>query len=264
MPGRASAIIASRLSAVRCTAAMALRRSSAAGLPCSLTSRLVLSARKPTRCAAMPALRAAMRASPIASARSGARSASTSVVLSTFSRMSEIEFWFRSDKQLGQPLGQPLNPVDQFRRRIEQCAEPAGAGRNYRAALRSNLGQRLAALDRALKGDFADAGEADALDLGGGALKHRRFGIDLHPHPDEFRPVRKQADLVDLPDRNALEIDRRALVQPSDALAEVDVEAFGRLVRQAGQPDDEDQQSGQQGQRHGSDKDIVRTRFHRP
>ena len=43
-----------------------------------------------------PALRAAIRASRIVSAISGARSASTRVVRSTFSRMSEMAFWLRS------------------------------------------------------------------------------------------------------------------------------------------------------------------------
>ena len=98
-------------------------------------------------------------------------------------------------QQLGQPLGQPLDAVDQFRRRVEQCAEPAGAGRDHRAALRPGLGQRPRALDRAFQRDFADAGEADALDLRGGALEHRGFGVDLDPDPDEFGPVGQQADL---------------------------------------------------------------------
>ena len=95
-PGRASEIMALRLSAACWIEAIDLRRSSAAGLPCSLISWLVLSARTPNFWAAIPALRAAIRASPIASARSGARSASTFVVRSRFSRMSAIEFWFLS------------------------------------------------------------------------------------------------------------------------------------------------------------------------
>ena len=56
----------------------------------------VLSASAPTRSAAMPAWRTAMRASDIAWPSSGARSASTWVVVSTFSRMSEMAFWFLS------------------------------------------------------------------------------------------------------------------------------------------------------------------------
>ena len=75
-------------------------------------------------------------------------------------------------------------------------------------------GSAAGALDRAFQRDFADAGEADALDLRGGALEHRGFGIDHDPHPDEFGPVGQQADLVDLADGNALEIDGRALVEP--------------------------------------------------
>ena len=47
--------------------------------------------------------------------------------------------------------------------------------------------------------------------------------------------------LLDLADRHAGEGHVRALVEPADRLAEIDVEAFGLLVREAGKPDDEQQ-----------------------
>ena len=59
-PGRASLTIASRFSDAFWIEAIDRRRSSAAGLPCSLTKRLVLSERTARRCAAMPALREAV------------------------------------------------------------------------------------------------------------------------------------------------------------------------------------------------------------
>jgi len=107
-------------------------------------------------------------------------------------------------KQLGQPLGQALDAVDQFRRGVQQRAQATGTGGNHRASLRAHLRQRLAALNRALQGDFADTGESDALDLSGGALEDRRFRIDLDPDPDEFRPIRQQTDLFDLANGNTL------------------------------------------------------------
>ena len=73
----------------------------------------------------MPALRAAMRTSPIASASSGARSAST-----LRGRVDILEdvgdrILVLVAQQLGQALGQALDAVDQLRRAVEQCAEPA-------------------------------------------------------------------------------------------------------------------------------------------
>ena len=96
-PGRASAIIASRLFAARSTPAMRLAQV-LGGRLALLVDQAVGAVGERLRRAGRrsPALRAAMRASPMASARSGARSASTSVVRSTLSRMSAIEFWFSS------------------------------------------------------------------------------------------------------------------------------------------------------------------------
>ena len=164
--------------------------------------------------------------------------------------------------QFGQPLGQPLDAVDQFRRRVEQGAKPARRGRDDRAALRTGLLDRATALDRAVELDFADPGEADALDLRRGALEDGGVGIDLDPHPHEFGPLGEQADLLDFADRNARKGHAGALGQAADALAEIDVEAFGGLVRQPGQPDGEQQQAREQQQDDGPDQHMVRTRFH--
>src|SRR5439155_25640481 len=45
-------------------------------------------------------------------------------------------------------------------------------------------------------------------------------------------------------------------------LGKIDVVAFGRLVREPGEPDDEQQHAGEQRHRHGTDHHIVRARFH--
>ena len=92
-------------------------------------------------------------------------------------------------EQLGQPLGQALDAVDQLRRAVEERAEAAGARRDHRAALRAGLRDRPCALHRAAELNFADAREADALDLRRCALEHRGFVIDLDPHPHEFGTI---------------------------------------------------------------------------
>ena len=165
-------------------------------------------------------------------------------------------------EQLGQALGQPLNPIDQLRRAIEQSADSAGCRRNDRAALRPGLLDRRSAAFGALQLDFADSGEADAVNLRAGALEHRRLVIDIDPDPDELGPVREQGDLLDLADRDAGKADVRALVEPADALREVDIVAFGRLVGEAGEPDNEQQGAGEQSHRHRADHHIVRPRLH--
>jgi DNA polymerase III gamma/tau subunit len=48
----------------------------------------------------------------------------------------------------------------------------------------------------------------------------------------------------------------------SDALREVNVVAFGRLVREAGQPNDEQEDAGKQSHRHRADHHIVRAGLH--
>ena len=52
-------------------------------------------------------------------------------------------------------------------------------------------------------------------------------------------PVGQQTDLVDLTNWDALEVDRRPLVEPLHALGKIDIEAFGGLVGQPGKPNDE-------------------------
>ncbi len=96
----------------------------------------------------------------------------------------------------------------------------------------------------------------------GRALEHRRFAIDFDAHPDEFRPIRKQRNLADLPDGNTGEADVRTLVEPADALGEVNVVTFVRAVVQARDPDGEQQQARDHRERHGADHHIVRPRFH--
>jgi len=110
--------------------------------------------------------------------------------------------------------------------------------------------------------DFGDAGEADAVDLRAGPLKDRRLVVDVDPDPDELGAVGEQRNLADLADRHAREADVRTLVEAADALGEVNIVAFGRLVREAGEPDDEEQGSGEQSHRHRADHHIVRSGFH--
>ena len=144
-------------------AAIERRRSSAAGLPCSLTSRLVLSDNTPTRCAAIPALRAAIRAFRHRAGHFGrtfaqARRWSVDIFEDVGDRVLVLVV-----EQFGQALGQPLDAVDQFRRAVEQGAEPAGARRDHRATLRPHLGDRRRALDRAVELDFAEPVKPTAL-----------------------------------------------------------------------------------------------------
>src|SRR5262249_20806083 len=114
----------------------------------------------------------------------------------------------------------------------------------------------------ARKLDFAHAGEADAVDLGARPLQHWRLLIDVDPHPDELRAIGQQRDLADLPYRNSGEGYVGPLVEASDTLGEVDVVAFGRLVREAGEPDDEEEDTGEQGHGHRADHHIVRAGLH--
>src|SRR4029453_685382 len=104
--------------------------------------------------------------------------------------------------------------------------------------------------------------KADPVDLRARALEHRGLLIDLDPDPDKFRPVRKKRDLADLTYRNAGEADIRALVEAADAFGEIDIVAFGGLVREASQPDDEEEHAGEQRHRHRADHHIVRTGLH--
>ena len=118
------------------------------------------------------------------------------VVLSTFSRMSEIAFWFLSlSNSVSRSVRRWIRSISSGAL-LSERAKPARGRREYRAALRPDLGDRRRALDRAVELDFADAGEADALDLGAGALEHRGLIVDLDPHPDELGPAGKQADLL--------------------------------------------------------------------
>jgi hypothetical protein len=134
--------------------------------------------------------------------------------------------------------------------------------RDHRAALGADLVDRPAAAHRAGELDFADAGEADAVDLRGRPLKYRGLFIDADSHPHEFGTVGEQRNLAHLADWHAGEADVRALVEPADAMPEIDVEAFGLLVRETGKPDDEQQDARKE--RHGdrTDHDVVRAGFH--
>src|SRR6185369_6403516 len=165
-------------------------------------------------------------------------------------------------KQFGEALGQPLQPLHQLGRAIEQRAEAAGAGWNDRATLRTRLADRRASPDSPVQLDFADSGEADALDLCGRALKDRRLFIDFDSDPDELGPVGKQRNLGDLAYGNAREGDVRTLVEAADALGEVNIVALRRLVREAGKPNDEQEHADKQRHRHGADHYIVRPGLH--
>ena len=50
--------------------------------------------------------------------------------------------------------------------------------------------------------------------------------------------------------------------EATDRLGEINIVAFGRLVREPGEPDDEQEHAGQQSHRHGADHDIVRSGLH--
>ncbi len=165
-------------------------------------------------------------------------------------------------QQLGQPLGQALDALHQLRRAVEQRPEAAGARRDDRAALRPGLGNRRAAAACAVELDLVHSGKADAVDLRGRPLQDRGLVVDVDPHPHELRPRRQQRDFGHLADRNAGEGDVATLVEAADRLGEINVVAFGRLVGEAGQPDDEQQHPDEQRHGHGSDHHIVRPRFH--
>ena len=165
-------------------------------------------------------------------------------------------------EQLRQPLGQSLDAVDQFRGAVEKRADSARGRGNHRTALRADLFDRGSPALRAGQLDLGHAGEADAVDLRAGALENGGLLIDIHPHPNELRPVGKQRNLGDLPNGNAREADVGALVEAADALREINVVALGGLVREARQPDDEQQGSGKQSHRHRADHDVVRAGLH--
>ena len=168
----------------------------------------------------MPALRTAMRASAMASARSGARSASTSVVLSTFSRMSEIAFWFLSlSNSVSRSVSRWMRSISSGALLSRAPSPPELAGM-HRAALRADLGDRRRALDRAVELDFADAGEADALDLRAWCpgAPGSASSTSIRTHTNSGR-LGSSEILLDLADRNAREGHVRALVEPADAPA---------------------------------------------
>ena len=57
---------------------------------------------------------------------------------------------------------------------------------------RTHLLDRRPTAFGALKLDFADAREADSLDLCSRPLEDRSLIVDFDPDPDEFRPVGQQ------------------------------------------------------------------------
>ena len=214
-------------------------------------------ARRSRRCAT------AILISAIASRQLGrALGAAPCVVASIFSRMSEIAFWFLSlSSSVSRSVRRWMRSISSGALLSSAPMPPEVAGTTGQPCGPScSIGGRPRSAPVEL--DFADAGEADAVDLRAGALEHRRLLIDLDPHPDELGPVGKQRNLLHLADGNAGEADVGALVEPADALREVDVVAFGRLVREAGEPDDEQQHAGEQRHRHRADHHIVRAGFH--
>ena len=165
-------------------------------------------------------------------------------------------------EQLGQPLGQALDAVDQLRRAVEQGAEAARGRRDDRAALRAHLRDRRRPRTAPSSWISLTPVKPTPLICARRALEHRRLLIDLDPDPHEFGPVGEQRNLLHLADRHAGEGDVGALVEPADRLREIDVVAFGLLVREAGEPDDEQQHAGEQRHRHRADHHIVRPRLH--
>src|SRR6185369_7575226 len=140
--------------------------------------------------------------------------------------------------------------------------EAARARRNDRASFRPSLGNRRATASGSVQLDFVDSGKPNAVDLCRRALENRGVGIDLDPHPHEFRAFGQQRNLRNLADRDSGEGHVRAFVEPSHGLREVDVVTFGRLVREAGDPDDEQQRPDEERHGHHPDHHIVRPRFH--
>ena len=118
-----------------------------------------------------------------------------------------------------------------------------------------------AAALRAVELDFVGAGQADAVDFGGGPFEHRSLLVDRDSDPDELGPVRKQPDLAHLSDGNAGKADVGALVDPADR-REIDVVALGGDVREAGEPHEKQQQADEQRHCHRADQHIVRSRLH--
>ena len=133
--------------------------------------------------------------------------------------MSAIEFWFLSlSSSVSRSVSRWMRSISSGALLSRAPSPPDVAGTTGQPC-GPNLRDRRARRARAVELDFADAGEADAVDLRGGALEHRRLLIDVDPHPDEFGAVREQRDLLDLADRDAREADVRALVEPADRLA---------------------------------------------
>ena len=110
--------------------------------------------------------------------------------------MSEIAFWFLSlSNSVSRSVSRWMRSISSGAELSKAPSPPDDDGITGQPCGPSwVIGWR--ALDRAVELDFADPGEADALDLRGGALEHRGLGIDLDPHPDEFGPVGEQADLA--------------------------------------------------------------------
>src|SRR3546814_12561480 len=90
----------------------------------------------------------------------------------------------------------------------------------YTTLFRSLVGDRRRALDRAVERDLRHAGEADAFQRGGGALKDRYAFVDFDAHADELRVVAPQLDPAPLADRDAGKLHLRSLAETVDRLFE--------------------------------------------
>src|SRR3546814_6510484 len=104
-------------------------------------------------------------------------------------------------RQFGEPLGQRRQALQQLRRGVQYLTEAADAVRDHRLAGRPLVGDRRRALDRAVERDLRHAGEADAFQSGGGALKDRYAFVEFDAHADELRVVAPKLDLAQLADR---------------------------------------------------------------
>ena len=80
--------------------------------------------------------------------------------------------------------------------------------------------------------------------------------------PAQVGAIGEQGDFGDLADGDAGEGHRAALVEAADILREIDVDTLFLGVRQAGQPDHEQQQAGEERKHHAADEDMVRPCLH--
>jgi len=110
--------------------------------------------------------------------------------------------------------------------------------------------------------DLADPGETDAFDRRGRSLEDRYIGTDVDADPDRVGGLRQKRDFLDLADRNALELDRRANRDSADRLAEEDVELALFVAGEFGEEQDEGEQRDGQRDDDAADKDIVTPGFH--